>query len=180
LQRLSGIATVTSKYTAAIAHTATRLLDTRKTTPGLRYLEKMAVVHGGGHNHRIGLFDMILIKDTHVKRSGGVAQALKKAIEYRRLKNSTIKIEVEVQSIEEFKIALTYTPDRIMLDNMTTDQMRTCVDIIKKNSLPIETEASGNVTLSSIRAVAETGVDFISSGSITHSAPALDIHLLIS
>jgi nicotinate-nucleotide pyrophosphorylase (carboxylating) len=180
LQRLSGIATVTSKYTTEIAHTSARLLDTRKTTPGLRYLEKMAVVHGGGQNHRIGLFDMILIKDTHVKRSGGVGQALKKAIEYRSIKNSNLKIEVEVQSIDEFKIALDYSPDRIMLDNMTTDQMRICVDMIKKDSLSIETEASGNVTLASIRAVAETGVDFISSGSITHSAPALDIHLLIS
>lgn len=180
LQRLSGIASATSNYTKAIAHTSTRLLDTRKTTPGLRYLEKLAVVHGGGLNHRIGLFDMILIKDTHVKRSGGVAPALQRAIEYRKLNNMNIKIEVEVQSIDEFKTAITLHPDRIMLDNMSVDQMRECVGIIKNNSLKIEIEASGNITLSSIVAVAETGVDFISSGSITHSAPSLDIHLLIS
>lgn len=180
LQRLSGIATATSKYTAAIAHTSTHLLDTRKTTPGLRYLEKLAVVHGGGYNHRIGLFDMILIKDTHVKRSGGVAPALQRAIEYRTAKNMDIKIEVEVQSIDEFKTAVEYRPDRIMLDNMSVDQMRQCVSIIRDRSLGIEIEASGNITLSSIVAVAETGVDFISSGSITHSAPSLDIHLLIS
>ncbi len=180
LQRLSGIATVTSKYAAAIAHTSARLLDTRKTTPGLRYLEKLAVVHGGGHNHRIGLFDMILIKDTHVKRIGGVAQALQRAIDYRKSNNSGIKIEVEVQSVEEFKTAVSYNPDRIMLDNMNYDQMRECVNIIRKSTLPIEIEASGNVTLQTIAAVAETGVDFISSGSITHSAPALDIHLIIT
>jgi nicotinate-nucleotide pyrophosphorylase (carboxylating) len=180
LQRLSGIATVTSKYVAEIAHTSTRLLDTRKTTPGLRYLEKLAVVHGGGCNHRIGLFDMILIKDTHVKRSGGVANALKKVIDYRESDNKSLKIEVEVQSIDEFHTAIEFNPDRIMLDNMTTESMRHCVNIIKEKSLPIETEASGNITLTSIRKVAETGVDFISSGSITHSAPSLDIHLLIS
>lgn len=180
LQRLSGIATATSKYSAAIAHTPARLLDTRKTTPGLRYLEKLAVVHGGGHNHRIGLFDMILIKDTHVKRSGGVAPALQRALEYRKSKNPDIKIEVEVQSVEEFKTAVNLHPDRIMLDNMNYDQMRECVSIIRNNSHPIEIEASGNVTLQTIVAVAETGVDFISSGSITHSAPALDIHLIIT
>jgi nicotinate-nucleotide pyrophosphorylase (carboxylating) len=180
LQRLSGIATATSKYTAAIAHTSTRLLDTRKTTPGLRYLEKLAVVHGGGHNHRIGLFDMILIKDTHVKRSGGVAPALQRAVDFRTRKNLGIKIEVEVQSIDEFKTAIEYRPDRIMLDNMTVEQMRECVHIVKDKAPGIEIEASGNITLSSIVAVAETGVDFISSGSITHSAPSLDIHLLIT
>lgn len=180
VQRLSGIATAASKYATAIAHTSTRLLDTRKTTPGLRYLEKLAVVHGGGHNHRIGLFDMILIKDTHVKRSGGVAPALERAIEYRKSNNMDLKIEVEVQSVDEFKTAIGYSPDRIMLDNMNVDQMRECVDIIKDRSLEIELEASGNVTLSSIVPVAETGVDFISSGSITHSAPALDIHLIIT
>ncbi len=171
---------MTSSYAAAIAHTSARLLDTRKTTPGLRYLEKLAVVHGGGYNHRIGLFDMILIKDTHVKRSGGVAEALKKAIDYRNTIKKSLKIEVEVQSIEEFKTAIAFNPDRIMLDNMSSESMKHCVSIIKAQSLPIETEASGNVTLSSIRTVAETGVDFISSGSITHSAPSLDIHLLIT
>lgn len=180
LQRLSGIATVTSNYASSISHTSARLLDTRKTTPGLRYLEKLAVLHGGGCNHRIGLFDMILIKDTHVKRSGGVAEAMKKAIEYRNSSNKNLKIEVEVQSVEEFKTAIAFNPDRIMLDNMSSASMKHCVSIIKAQSIPIETEASGNVTLASIRAVAETGVDFISSGSITHSAPSLDIHLLIA
>ena len=179
LQRLSGIATLTSRYVAAIAHTQARLLDTRKTTPGLRYCEKMAVVHGGGTNHRIGLFDMILIKDTHVKRSGGVAQALTRALAYRGT-NLSLKIEIEVQSIGEFDQALEFNPDRIMLDNMSIEQMKQCVEILHKKGKAIELEASGNITLSTIGTVAETGVDFISSGSITHSAPALDIHLTVT
>lgn len=178
LQRLSGIASLTNQYVTAISTTGTRILDTRKTTPNLRLLEKRAVVHGGGYNHRFGLFDMILIKDTHVKRSGGVPNALRKALEYRK-SNPDIKIEVEVQSIAEFHEAIALKPDRIMLDNMSLDDMRTCVNTLKQNSLSIELEASGNVTLATVTSVAQTGVDFISSGALTHSAPALDIHLVI-
>lgn len=178
LQRLSGIATVTSTYVQAISHTTAKLLDTRKTTPLLRYLEKLAVVHGGGCNHRFGLFDMILIKDTHVQRAGGVGNALKKAIQFRG-KEEPLKIEVEVQSVEELNEALIYIPDRIMLDNMSIEDMRKSVLIVKSSGRKIELEASGNITLSTISKVVETGVDFISSGSITHSAPSLDIHLKI-
>lgn len=178
LQRLSGIATLTSKYVGAISHTTTRLLDTRKTTPMLRHLEKLAVVHGGGCNHRFGLFDMILIKDTHVKRSGGVGKALTNAQNFRG-NDTSLKIEVEVQSIAELEEALGYNPDRIMLDNMSTVDMKNSVGIVKKSCKMVELEASGNITLSTIAAVAETGVDFISCGSITHSAPSMDIHLLI-
>ena len=178
LQRLSGIATLTSEYAKAISHTTTRLLDTRKTTPMLRYPEKLAVVHGGGCNHRFGLFDMILIKDTHVKRSGGVGKALTNALNFRGNETS-LKIEVEVQSIAELEEALGYNPDRIMLDNMSISDMKTSVNRVKSSGKKVELEASGNITLTSIAAVAETGVDFISCGSITHSAPSLDIHLLI-
>lgn len=178
LQRLSGVATMTSKYTEMIAHTTARLLDTRKTTPMLRYPEKLAVLHGGGCNHRFGLFDMILIKDTHVKRAGGVAKALENALNFRG-QDASLKIEVEVQSITELEEALPYNPDRIMLDNMTVSEMKESVLIVKKSGRKIEIEASGNITLSTIAAVAETGVDFISCGSITHSAPSLDIHLVI-
>ena len=179
LQRLSGIATMTSKLVNAIAHTNTKLLDTRKTIPTLRLLEKKAVVHGGGYNHRFGLFDMMLIKDTHVKRAGGVVPALEKAIAYRSMISTPYKIEIEVQSIAEFESILSLNPDRIMLDNMTRDQMSYCVEIRQKNAPNIELEASGNITLSTIVPIAETGVDYISSGAITHSSPALDIHLVI-
>lgn len=178
LQRLSGIATSTSMLAREISHTPTKLLDTRKTTPTLRLLEKKAVVHGGGCNHRFGLFDMILIKDTHVKRAGGVGKALKKAFEYRG-SDKSLKIEVEVQSIEEFVEALNLLPERIMLDNMSINDMRECVLMRNKKGASVELEASGNVVLSSIKAIAETGVDYISSGAITHSSPSLDIHLVI-
>ncbi len=180
LQHLSGIATLTGRYAAAISHTKARLLDTRKTTPMLRSLEKQAVLHGGGYNHRFGLYDMILIKDTHVRHAGGVAEALERAFEFRR-RNSLkeLKIEVEVQSVEEFMSALAAAPDRIMLDNMTYDAMRLCVNRRNITKSPVELEASGNITLDNIAAVAETGVDYISVGALTHSAPALDIHLII-
>jgi nicotinate-nucleotide pyrophosphorylase (carboxylating) len=178
LQRLSGIATLTNQYVQAIKHTGARLLDTRKTTPNLRILEKKAVLHGGGCNHRFGLFDMILIKDTHVKRSGGVGNALEKALFYRG-NNKDLKIEVEVQSVPEFEEALSFLPDRIMLDNMSIADMQKCVSLIKERNVPVETEASGNITLATIESVAKTGVDFISSGALTHSAAALDIHLVI-
>ena len=178
LQRLSGIATLTAEYAAAISHTKTRLLDTRKTGPGLRLLEKMAVRHGGGANHRSGLFDMMLIKDTHVKRAGGVAAALRKAMDFRGNKKEPT-IEVEVQSVDECIEAIALGPDRIMLDNMNTDDIRRCVEMVRLSGAKVELEASGGITLETIAKIAETGVDFISCGALTHSAPALDIHLVI-
>jgi nicotinate-nucleotide pyrophosphorylase (carboxylating) len=178
LQRLSGVATLTARYAAAIGHTGAKLLDTRKTTPGLRLLEKQAVRHGGGANHRIGLFDMMLIKDTHVARAGGVTNALAKAFAFRK-NRSALKIEIEVQTPQQFSEALALGPDRIMLDNMDIETMRRCVREARSGRIPVEIEASGSITLASIASIAETGVDFISCGAITHSAPALDIHLII-
>jgi nicotinate-nucleotide pyrophosphorylase (carboxylating) len=179
LQHLSGIATSTQRLVRMISHTRARLLDTRKTTPLLRLLEKQAVVDGGGLNHRFGLFDMILIKDTHVKAAGGVAPAVAKAKEYVGTSGIDVKIEVEIQSMDEFKDALSCQVDRIMLDNMPVSDMRVCVELSRKCSGVAELEASGSVLEGSIVSVAETGVDFISVGAITHSAPAVDLHLVI-
>jgi nicotinate-nucleotide pyrophosphorylase (carboxylating) len=179
LQRLSGIATLTARLSAAIAHTAAKLLDTRKTTPGLRLLEKQAVVHGGGTNHRFGLFDMVLIKDTHVAAAGGVAEAVRKSREYLDRRGLCMKLEAEVRTIAEFNEALAVRPDVIMLDNMRVRDMAACVEKRSRAAPGIMLEASGNVRLETIAAIAETGVDFISCGAITHSAPALDIHLVI-
>jgi nicotinate-nucleotide pyrophosphorylase (carboxylating) len=178
IQRLSGIATLTAAMVRELSSGGgkTRLLDTRKTTPGMRALEKAAVRHGGGVNHRAGLYDMILIKDTHVRRAGGVATALKKALDWRG-DNAAPLIEVEVQSIDEFVSALRLKPDRIMLDNMSPKEIEICVDERDASGLKIELEASGNITLGIISAIAATNVDYISCGAITHSAPALDFHL---
>lgn len=178
LQHLSGIATMTAKMVDSLKGTKCRLLDTRKTTAGLRALEKAAVLHGGGSNHRFGLYDMILIKDTHVKRCGGVEEALRKAFLWRAGKKEPL-IEVEVQSVNEFIEALALSPDRIMLDNMTLEDIEICVN--KRNTIASKTEleASGNITPVTISAIAAAGVDFISCGSITHSAPALDINLVM-
>ncbi len=178
LQRLSGIATQTNTMVSLIQDTRAKLLDTRKTTPTLRLVEKKAVLAGGGTNHRFGLFDMILIKDTHVKAAGGTAEAIRKAKQFCST-HSEKKIEVEVQSLDEFYDAVTETPDRIMLDNMSIDDIAQCVLKIKNLDTDIELEVSGNVTAENIRAIAETGVDYISSGAITHSAKALDIHLIL-
>ena len=177
LQHLSGIATATAGLVELIAHTRAKLLDTRKTAPLLRYFEKRAVRHGGGFNHRFGLFDMILIKDTHVKAAGGVARALARATAAAVAR--PVKIEVEVQTKEEFAEAVPLCPDRIMLDNMSLADMAACVAALHGHAQRPELEASGNITAATIAAVAETGVDFISSGAITHSAGALDIHLII-
>lgn len=179
LQHLCGVATVTNTFARLISHTKAKLLDTRKTTPLLRALEKEAVVHGGGLNHRFGLFDMALIKDTHVKAAGGVGPALRKAQAFVKKSGHKVKIEVETQSVAEFSEALSCRPHRIMLDNMSVADMAACVALAKKSGAPVELEASGNVNAQNIAAIAETGVDFISVGSITHSAPALDIHLVI-
>jgi nicotinate-nucleotide pyrophosphorylase (carboxylating) len=179
LQHLSGVATAANNLARLISHTKAKVLDTRKTTPLLRALEKEAVVHGGGANHRFGLFDMVLIKDTHVKAAGGVAIAVKKAQAFVKQTKKNLTIEVETQSIAEFTEALACRPNRIMLDNMSVIDMAACVALAKKAGTPVEIEASGNVSAATITAIAETGVDFISVGSITHSVQALDIHLII-
>ncbi|MCL2689249.1 MAG: carboxylating nicotinate-nucleotide diphosphorylase [Chitinispirillia bacterium] len=178
LQHLCGIATLTAKMADALKGTKCRLLDTRKTTAGLRQLEKAAVLHGGGCNHRFGLYDMILIKDTHVKHCGGVEEALRKAFLWRAGKKEPL-IEIEVQSVDEFTRALALSPDRIMLDNMTLEDIEICVD--KRNTIASKTEleASGNITPVTISAIAAAGVDFVSCGAVTHSAPALDINLVM-
>ena len=177
LQRFSGIATQTAELVRLCAGTRARVLDTRKTTPTLRIFEKAAVVHGGGENHRFGLFDRVLIKDTHVKACGGPGAAIRRVRE--RLRNPELALEVEVQSEEEFVEALAETPDRIMLDNMAPALMSRCVALRDVASPRVELEASGNIGPRTIAGVAATGVDYISAGCITHSAPALDIHLVL-
>lgn len=171
LQHLSGIATVTSKYVAAIGDLPTRLLDTRKTAPGQRVLEKRAVVDGGGANHRMGLYDLAMIKDNHIAVAGGIRQAVEGV---RRHIPVYMKVEVETSTLEEVDEALACGVEVIMLDNMDVETMRAAVRRIGGRAL---VEASGNVTLERVRAIAETGVDFISSGAITHSAPILDISM---
>lgn len=171
LQHLSGIATVTSKYVAAIGDLPTRLLDTRKTAPGQRVLEKRAVVDGGGANHRMGLYDLAMIKDNHIAVAGGIRQAVEGV---RRHIPVYMKVEVETSTLEEVDEALASGVEIIMLDNMDVETMRAAVRRIGGRAL---VEASGNVTLERVRAIAETGVDFISSGAITHSAPILDISM---
>jgi len=180
LQRLGGVATTTANLVSLISHTNCKLLDTRKTIPNLRYFEKKAVLDGGGTNHRFGLFDMILIKDTHVKAAGGPSEAVARAKRYCVENSSNLKIEVEIQTISEFSDVITQNPDRIMLDNMTNEHMSECVKIRDNYNKKIELEASGNVTEKTIAKIAETGVDFISVGAITHSVKALDIHLVIA
>ncbi len=170
LCHLSGIATATAALVAAVKGTKAVILDTRKTTPGLRVFEKYAVACGGGQNHRMGLFDAILIKDNHIAVAGGVAQAIR----HVRAQAPTVKLEVEVASLAELDQAMAEGPDIVMLDNMTLADMREAVARVAGRA---KLEASGNVTLETIRPIAETGVDYISSGWITHSAPALDLGL---
>ncbi|HSM43320.1 MAG TPA: carboxylating nicotinate-nucleotide diphosphorylase [Afifellaceae bacterium] len=171
LGHLSGIATATRALADAISHTGARITCTRKTTPGLRALEKYAVRCGGGSNHRFGLDDAILIKDNHVAVAGGVAEAIRRA---RAFAGHTVKIEVEVDTLDQLREALPAGPDIVMLDNMDPETMREAVAI---NAGRAVLEASGNVTLDGIARIAESGVDFISSGWITHSAPVLDLGL---
>ena len=173
LQHMSGIATLTSKYVEQIKGFKAQVLDTRKTLPGLRQLEKYAVRMGGGVNHRFGLYDGVLIKDNHIKAAGGITNAIESA---RKQARNLFKIEVETKSLDDVREALAAKADIIMLDNMSLDTMREAVKLINDRA-PVE--ASGNVTLETIRAVAETGVDFISSGTLTHSAPAVDISMKI-
>jgi nicotinate-nucleotide pyrophosphorylase (carboxylating) len=173
LQRLSGIATLTSKYVERLKGTKAKVLDTRKTTPGLRVLEKYAVKTGGGHNHRMGLFDMFLIKENHIKAAGSVSEAMNRAID----KCKGQKIEVEIRNLTELKEALKAEPDWIMLDNMDIQKMKKAVSMIRSFNPAIKIEASGRINLRSAKRVASTGVDFISVGALTHSAPALDLSL---
>jgi nicotinate-nucleotide pyrophosphorylase (carboxylating) len=170
LCHLSGIATATAALVERVKHTKARILDTRKTTPGLRLFEKYAVRCGGGVNHRIGLFDAILIKDNHIAVAGGVTQAIRAA----RSAAPGVRLEVEVGALDQLDEALAEKPDIIMLDNMPVEMMREAVQRVAGRAL---IEASGNVTLATVGAIAETGVDYISSGWITHSAPALDLGL---
>jgi len=178
LGRLSGIATKTATLVSLIADTETKLLDTRKTTPGLRLFEKRAVVHGGGFNHRFGLFDMVLIKDTHVQASGGPAAAIKAC--KAKAKQRGVLIEVEVQSFEQCIEAAAEGPDRIMLDNMDFQMVTQCCKYVKHHFPEIKLEASGNVSETTITRLAQCGVDYISVGAITHSAPVCDVHLIIT
>ena len=173
LQRMSGIATQTNKLVKAVKGTKAIILDTRKTAPGLRVLDKMAVKIGGGQNHRFGLYDMVLIKDNHISAAGSITSAVEKV--KARNKNN-LQIEVEVKNHTELKEAIAAKVDRILLDNMTVEQMREAVKVCN-GSIPLE--ASGNITLENVREIAETGVDFISSGMLSHSVKALDISFLI-
>jgi len=173
LGRLSGIATLTRRFVEAIKGTRAVILDTRKTAPGLRRLDKYAVRCGGGQNHRTGLFDMVLIKDNHIIGAGGITPAVKRT---REIYGEKYKIEVEVKNLSELDEALKLSVDRIMLDNMDQETMRNAVQMTN-GRVPLE--ASGNVNLTNVRQIAETGVDFISSGALTHSAPALDISMKI-
>ncbi len=175
MQRMSGIATTTSRYVKILEGTKAKSLDTRKTTAGMRMLEKAAVKIGGGENHRIGLFDMILIKDNHVDFAGGIENAVAKVKTYLKEKGKQLKIEIEVRNLEELDQALnTHGVDRIMLDNFTPGQTRQAVAIVNGR---VELESSGGITFDTIREYAETGVDYISVGALTHSVKSLDMSL---
>ncbi|HEX8067901.1 MAG TPA: carboxylating nicotinate-nucleotide diphosphorylase [Thermoleophilaceae bacterium] len=173
LGRLSGVATLTARYVRAVEGTGARILDTRKTTPGLRALEKQAVAAGGGRNHRFGLFDAILVKENHAAAAGGVGEAARVAL---AAAPAGALVEVECATLDELGDALAAGVPRVLLDNMTPEEMREAVALTAGRA---ELEASGNVTLETVRAVAETGVDFISVGALTHSAPALDLSLVV-
>ena len=173
MQRMSGIATMTNKYVKRIEGTKTHILDTRKTTPGMRILEKQAVFIGGGVNHRIGLFDMILLKDNHIDFAGGLENAINRCHDYLKNKGLDLKIENEVRSFEELEQVISHGGvDRIMLDNFSVEDTRKAVKIINGR---YETESSGGITYDTIRDYAECGVDFISVGALTHSVKCLDM-----
>jgi len=174
LQHLSGIATLTRRFADAIAGTGARILDTRKTTPGWRGLEKAAVKAGGGGNHRRGLFDAVLIKDNHIAVAGSLAQAIARVQEQN---TRGLPVIAEVSDLEQLDIALKAGVDRILLDNMDLETIRESVRRTRRRKTAPPLEASGNMTLDRVRAVAEAGVDFISVGALTHSAPALDVKL---
>jgi len=173
LGHLSGIATLTARYVRAIEGTGARILDTRKTTPGMRALEKQAVLAGGGCNHRVGLFDAMLLKENHEALGGGVREATRRAL---AAAPEGMKVEVECATLDELDEALDAGATSVLLDNMSLDELRAAVEKAKGRA---ETEASGGVNLDTVRAIAETGVDWISVGALTHSAPALDLSLLL-
>jgi nicotinate-nucleotide pyrophosphorylase (carboxylating) len=175
MQRMSGIATQTNKIVSLLDGCTTKLLDTRKTTPGIRYMEKWAVRIGGGHNHRFALYDMIMLKDNHIDYAGGIPQAIKSTNDYLKSTGKNLKIEVEVRNEDELKQVLEIGQvDRIMLDNFTPERIKNVLPTIPKQ---YEVEASGGITLETIREFAETGVDFISVGALTHSFKSLDMSL---
>jgi nicotinate-nucleotide pyrophosphorylase (carboxylating) len=176
IQRLSGIATATRRYVDAIAGTRARILDTRKTVPGMRLLDKYAVTCGGGHNHRLDLSDGVLIKNNHIALAGGIVPALTAAVKNR---TGHQPIEVEVRTSEELEQAIEHGAGSILLDNMTPEQVRKCVERVGRESRKIALEASGGITLENIRGYAEAGVDFISVGALTHSVQAVDMSLRI-
>jgi nicotinate-nucleotide pyrophosphorylase (carboxylating) len=171
LGHLSGVATLTARFVREVDGTAARILDTRKTTPGLRALEKQAVLAGGGHNHRFGLFDAVLVKENHARLAGGVGEATEKAL---RRAPKGVPVEVECEDLNEVRAALGAGAARLLLDNMSPDELREAVGLAQGRA---ELEASGGITLDNVRSVAETGVDFISVGALTHSPPALDLSL---
>lgn len=171
MQRMSGIATQTHRYVLATEGTKTRILDTRKTVPGLRLLDKMAVRHGGGHNHRMGLYDMVMLKDNHIKAVGSITEAVKMV---RQTLPLSIKVEVETTNLQEVEEALRAGADIIMLDNMSNDLMTQAISLIDGRAA---VEASGNMTLERIPSVASLGVDYISVGALTHSVKALDLSM---
>ena len=173
MQRMSGIATMTARYVARLEGTHTRVLDTRKTTPGMRMLEKQAVKIGGGCNHRIGLFDMILLKDNHVDFAGGISNAINRCHEYLKAKGLDLKIEIEVRNFDELREAMECGGiDRIMLDNFSVEDTRKAVEIVAGK---YETESSGGITFDTLRQYGECGVDYISVGALTHSVKGLDM-----
>jgi nicotinate-nucleotide pyrophosphorylase (carboxylating) len=188
LAHLSGVATMTSKFVSALNGTRCRVLDTRKTTPGWRYLEKLAVQHGGGVNHRFGLFDMILVKDNHIASAGSITDAVQKARDFMMTSDFRLQfdidlhqifIEVEVTNEDELREACSANVDRIMLDNQSIASLESLVTMARRINPSIQLEASGNITLDTVAEVAATGVDFVSIGALTHSAPAADFSLKV-
>ncbi len=175
MQRMSGIATTTHRYQSLLDGTGARVLDTRKTTPGMRILEKQAVAIGGGTNHRIGLFDMILIKDNHVDFAGGIHQAVTAAKQYCKEKGKNLKIELEVRNLDEIDKALAEGVDRIMLDNFSVERTAEAVKHIRTKNPSVEIESSGGITYDTIADYGRCGVDFISVGALTHSVKSLDM-----
>jgi nicotinate-nucleotide pyrophosphorylase (carboxylating) len=175
-QRMCGIATETAKYVKELAGTKTELLDTRKTAPGLRVLDKLAVKHGGGTNHRMGLYDMAMIKDNHIKMAGGITKAVEQV---RSRIAEGIKIEVEATNLDEVKEAIAAGADIIMFDNMSNEAMTEASEVVKAATKGIKTEASGNMSIPRLKEVAATGVDYISVGALTHTVKAMDISMNI-
>lgn len=175
-QRMCGIATETAKYVRELEGTGTELLDTRKTAPGMRVIDKLAVKHGGGTNHRMGLYDMAMIKDNHIKMAGGIPRAV---AQVRAKVDPSIKIEVETTNLSEVRQAIEAGADIIMLDNMSNEAMKEAVDLIRKSGKGIKTEASGNMSIPRLVEVAATGVNYISVGALTHTVKAMDISMNI-